>query len=226
MPEERTTKVFKIHQTVCWKAKKEMVRRWKWSEYGCYRLKKKQLKIETLGNWSWRAPGSCTDRRANGERNTTDFILWYKFQQHAYKYDTTYFSYLSLVFRFLFLILSRFSLSLSLSVSAAAAGTGLGVRTNVYFLFCSAAAFACASFTCRCGSKLLPSTKYSDMPNASLNLAFFSCCASAIWWVSRTLQSHNKYGAFIYLLCVTCIATDLNHIQAWSMQEKISKSKR
>lgn len=76
-----------------------------------------------------------------------------------------------------------------------------GVRTNAYFFWRSRSASRCtcnscwravllatSSFAFLSGSKLEPSTKYSDMPKASRSLAFFSCCASAIWWVSRTLQ--------------------------------------
>lgn len=70
---------------------------------------------------------------------------------------------------------------------------GDGVRTRAYFLFFSRSAFLCAcssscsavplanvSLAFRSGSKLEPSTKYSDIPNASRSFAFFSCCASAI----------------------------------------------
>lgn len=69
------------------------------------------------------------------------------------------------------------------------AGAGLGVRTS-WYLGC-AACRAASSLARRPASRLLPSTKYSEIPNASRNFAFFSCCASAIWWVSFTLQQKS-----------------------------------
>lgn len=101
-------------------------------------------------------------------------------------------TYLSRFFFFFFLP----SLSFSLTAARPSASTSRsfdGVRTRAYRVFfsrsasfwacnssCSALLFFMSSFALRSGSKLEPSTKYSDIPNASRSFAFFSCCASAI----------------------------------------------
>lgn len=80
----------------------------------------------------------------------------------------------------------------------------LGVRTSGYLWAWSRAR--------RSGSRLEPSTNRGEMPNASRRRAFFSCCASAMACVSRTLQRNatrktslltpiTKRGSLLDTLC-------------------------